>query len=87
MAITHCPNCHFVLFEFLHICFIIYNWLHNCTGGKLLLYVAGKMSIMRYPKGMPFIILKLKGKKTEMDCDLPHVYTDWYFVTVSSREY
>jgi len=60
MAITYCPNCHFVLFEFLCICFNIFNWLYSCAGGKLLLYVAGKMSIMRYPGGMPFIFLKLK---------------------------
>jgi hypothetical protein len=65
MAITHCPNCHFFLYQFLCICFNILNWLHSCTGGKLLLYVAGKMSIMRYPKGMPFIILKLKGRKKQ----------------------
>ena len=44
------------------------------------------MSIMRYPKGMPFIILKLKGKKTEMDCDLPPIYTYWNFGTESGLE-
>jgi hypothetical protein len=60
MAITHCPNCHFVLCEFLDIRFNHFNWLYSYAGGKLVLYVAEKMSIMRYPEGMPFIFLILK---------------------------
>jgi len=63
MVFTYCPNCHFILFGFLYICFNNFNWLYSYAGWKLFLHVARKMSNMRYQGRMPFIFLKLKCEK------------------------
>ena len=59
MVFANYPNCHFILYGFLLFSFNSFNWLYSCTGGICYLFVEDKMSILPYPRAMPFIFLKL----------------------------